>query len=439
MKYNNIYKNSSTKLKALVMATVASFMLANGSADAQNLQQAADTNFTPDELLFDSNNSAKSNNGDSLKLKEFKKDGLFTKNGAITGLAAELPSNPLGEDSIYTLTPVLSAAGSNVITVSTFDNTQNQVVYKFYKIEFKTPVIGSGADVKYFKWVKENGTVKLIASDSADGAALTYKYDSANPDTDKFIGRDIKNLISSASTSAVSYNFTGNTLNITGADGYAYSVVNAELGGNINSIKSSFVGNSITVTDNNVTGTLVKSAGTINTLQSEFLSNTLTSNTSVKGGLVAVNDNAVLNTINSEFVENTVTAQSITGGSVYNNAGGTIGNIAGSFVNNKITATNDAFGAALANSGSITGNIHPAFFSGNIAKSISGNARGGAIYNDGSITGVIKNTSFIGNSAVATSGNALGGAIYTTTWFLPKTQSHQVLKPKTKQFTLIPE
>ena len=49
---SNIYKNSSTKLKALVMATVASFMLANGSADAQNLQQAADTNFTPNELLI---------------------------------------------------------------------------------------------------------------------------------------------------------------------------------------------------------------------------------------------------------------------------------------------------------------------------------------------------------------------------------------------------
>ncbi|MBQ3312109.1 hypothetical protein IJG72_08535 [bacterium] len=127
----------------------------------------------------------------------------------------------------------------------------------------------------------------------------------------------------------------------------------------IGSVIGDFVGNRLTVKDNNIAygGAIANVAGGIST------------------------ENAVINSINSKFIGNNVQAVNgnVYGGAIYNS--GRIGTITADFIQNSV------------------------------ASDTTGNAYGGAIYNSGQIVTIV-GSNFNNNSIIAENGTVSGGAIF---------------------------
>lgn len=342
-------------------------------------------------------------------------------------------TNKTYPQSLYNFSEVTPQDPQNLpLNVIEYYNPNIDSEVHYYSVEFKNDEIGTGSQVKYYKWAKDENGIKLVEG-SADDKVLTVRYDSSqeietilNPEGETYnndieniyVGQSIKRAIDNKGTMTnVSSRFVGNTLSVDADDTFNYSAVMSEANATINNVNSSFIGNTVTIDSTNGYGTMVKALGTIDNLKSEFIGNTVTTNHYLNGAIVQAPSSGVISTIQSDFIANSAhSTDSLIEGVAIGNAGN-IGVIKESlFTGNYGTSVSgDVFGGAIHNSGIITNGVDNSVFTNNYVVSESGNAYGGAISNTRNAN--VVNSVFKGNYAQSTSGNAYGGAIYTDTDF----------------------
>ena len=334
--------------------------------------------------------------------------------------------------SEYTFTEVTPEDPDNLPlnVVKYYDRNGLDGNVHYYRVDFKSPVYGTGTNEKYFKWARDDRGIKLVATENQAESVLTIRYDDSthvdpilNPATDEitlldeiYIGQDIKQAIDNKGViGSITSKFLGNNYTVTSDDGFNYSSILSEAGASIRNVSSTFAGNSVSVDSNFTTfGTLLKvlGSGEIGEIKSEFIGNSVNANTSLGGGLIQIN--GYVGEIRSDFINNSIYSDSanIDGAVIANE--GEIGSMNNSrFLGNSgYSGTGTVRGGAAYNADGGLLNISDTVFTGNSARTVSGSALGGALY-DAFSTGV-SNTSFYGNYATAgAGGTARGGAIYT--------------------------
>ena len=334
--------------------------------------------------------------------------------------------------SEFTFTEITPADPDNLPlnVVKYYDTNAIDNNVHYYRVDLKSSVYGTGQNEKYYKWAKDEKGVKLVPTADASESVLTLKYDDSTY-VDKilnasdaeirvvdgiYVSQDIKSAIDNKGViKSITSKFFGNTYEVTDEDTFNYSAILSEAGAKIGNISSTFVGNNISVNSSSpVYGTLVKvlGSGEIGEIKSEFIGNTVDTNSSLSGALIQINGD--VGEIRSDFILNAVQSESSDiYGSVLANEG-SIGSMNQTrfLANTGYSGTGTVRGGALYNADGGRINISESVFTGNSARTNSGNALGGAIFDEFS-AGIV-NTSFYGNYAIAGSGGtAHGGAIYT--------------------------
>ena len=334
--------------------------------------------------------------------------------------------------SEFTFTEITPADPDNLPlnVVKYYDTNAIDNNVHYYRVDLKSSVYGTGQNEKYYKWAKDEKGVKLVPTADASESVLTLKYDDStyvdkilNASDDEitvvdeiYVSQDIKSAIDNKGViNSITSKFFGNTYEVTDEDTFNYSAILSEAGAKIGNISSTFVGNNISVNSSSpVYGTLVKvlGSGEIGEIKSEFIGNTVDTNSSLSGALIQINGD--VGEIRSDFILNAVQSESSDiYGSVLANEG-SIGSMNQTrfLANTGYSGTGTVRGGALYNADGGRINISESVFTGNSARTNSGNALGGAIFDEFS-AGIV-NTSFYGNYAIAGSGGtAHGGAIYT--------------------------
>ena len=245
-------------------------------------------------------------------------------------------SSPLGAKSLYTVTTATAAEAdlANVFAVKEYNASTGATETHYYKIALKNASMGTGSNVKYYKWAKvaNSSRIQLVETTSSD-ADLTVHYNTVadlnvaygtvqtifNTDV---LGQEIKNKIAVAGTlTNLDSDFVGDTSTVTSSDDYHHSAVLVEATGTINNINSSFVGNKISATDKEVDGGLIKAMGKIGTANVEMVSNTVDSNADVQGGLIYVSNAGEITNLNGQFISNGASIGGTLLGGVIHNAG----------------------------------------------------------------------------------------------------------------------
>ncbi len=369
---------------------------------------------------------------------------LFTPNAYSTPY--DLPLN-LGDMSEIELMEVPAPSESEELPVNVvkYYNPDIDDDIHYYQISFKHPVIGSGPQSKYYKWVQTaDGLIHLEETSDPSESILTVNYDSSSPEAQytverntevgeinkQYAGQEINKAISiKGSVDTINTKYIGNTLNVPADNSYDYSAFLIEAdtaGGDSSAIHSeaenvnvSFIGNKALI-DNNRTyavyGTFLKNLARIGTLTAEFIGNSIFSNTNLNGGLIELPQEGRIATIHGDFINNSIISETANiDGGVINNEGiiNTIEN--SKFINNitKNIAGKVSGGAIYNNAFNLINGIRNSYFSGNAVITESAQAAGGAIYNRAS-TG-ITNSIFRENYAKSQTGKAYGGAIYSDT------------------------
>ena len=285
----------------------------------------------------------------------------------------------LGEDSAYTVTKVIEAGESTILTYEINKDTY-ELTPHYYGIEFKKDfgAVGVvGAIPTYLKWQESDGSYRVI-----DGSA---EYNDIIFWSDPSISYE--RVTDNQNGLNITHGFTGLHSNTHGG---AISNTN---GSQIGDIHGDFLNNSTITTQNNGDGGAIYNNDSITgDIKGHFVGNFSQGN----GGAIYNYNNSEIGDIEGDFIRNTSAG---TAGVIYNGTNSIIGDIKGSFIENSA-----AFGGGvIRNTESQIGNIDGLFI-----KNYSGQ-RGGAICNENNSTIMDINADFIENSA-----DKYGGAIHNT-------------------------
>ncbi|MDO4162524.1 MAG: hypothetical protein Q4D80_05955, partial [Pseudomonadota bacterium] len=153
-----------------------------------------------------------------------------------------LSSNAIAAEVPQTLTEITKEEAETstapVITKYT-KNDDNTLTEKYYKVGISE--VGSGDKTIYYKWIKEDGTIKLIETSSAEDADITVKYGKT--------GRMVYNTQTFLSGN-VNADFIG-IVNEEASNPCGGTIVDAEI---INNITGDFVHNNVQLEESTALG-----------------------------------------------------------------------------------------------------------------------------------------------------------------------------------------